>query len=155
MRWIRILNVRTVRFLILTAIIGAVIIYDYDYISQLHAYKNPSDDLDLLEDISLNINNQIQFSSAQQSPAVSRSQTASNRETVNDSEGSYVGVLEDIMAGELTPAYQVRSQSPQHINLGLILINLGQNTTQLSNKFTRKVNKGRISFVNKSRYEDL
>ena len=145
MRWIRILNVRTVRFLILTAIIGAVVIYDYAYISQLHVNKDPSEDIELIKDISLN--NEIQFYSPKQS--VSWSQTASNTETVKVSDSSYVRAIEDIMSGEITPAKHVKSQSSRHINLGLILINLAQNTTELSNKFTRKVNKGRISFVNK------
>ena len=151
MRWIRILNLRTVRLLILTAILGAVVIYDYDYISQLrHGDTEPSDGRDLFRENPQN--NEIKFYSPLK--LVSKSQTASDRETDNEStnsasdstSSSYVRAIEDIMSGEMTPARNIRSQSPSHINLGLILINLGQNTTELSDKFTRKVNKGRISF---------
>ena len=149
MRWIRILNVRTVRLLIVTAIIGAVVIYDCDYIPQFHAHKDPSNkkDLVVVEDISRN--NGVQFYSAPQS--VSGSQATSDRKTVNvrtsdSSSSSYVRAIEEIMSGEMTPATHIKSQSASHINLGLILINLGQNTTELSDKFTKKVNKGRISF---------
>ena len=148
MRWLRILNVRTVRLLILTGIIGALLVYDYDYISQIYAYKEQSNDISLLQDISLN--NEVKLYSHLQ--PVSRSQAVSDTETVNVSTGdssrssSYVRAIEEIMSGEMTPATHIRSQSDRHINLGLILINLG-NTTELSDKFTKKVNKGRISFV--------
>ena len=145
MRWIRILNVRTVRLIILTAILGAVVIYDYDYISQLHTYKDKSDDIELREDIP--INNEIPFYPPLQ--AVSRSPATSDTETVNvsTSDSKYVRAIEDIMRGEMTPAKYIKSQSDRHINLGFILINLANNTTELSEKFTRKVSKGRISFI--------
>ena len=145
MRWIRLLNVRTVKLLILTAIVGAVVIYDYTYISQLHSYKDQSDDIELVVDISQNKG--IQSYSPQQS--ASRSQTPSDTETVNVSDSRYVRAIEDIMSGEMTPAKHVKSQSASHINLGLILINLSQNTTELSKKFTRRVNKAMISFFTK------
>ena len=142
MRWIRTLNLRTVKLIILTAILGAVVIYDYDYISQLHhGDTEPTDGRDLFGENPQS--NEIKFYSPLK--LVSRSQAASDRNvsrnSASDSSSSYVRAIEDIMSGEMTPARHIKSQSPSHINLGLILINLGQNTTELSEKFTRKVNK--------------
>ena len=108
-------------------------------------FKDKSDDRELREDIP--INNEIPFYPPLQS--VSRRPATSDTETVNvsTSDSKYVRAIEDIMRGEMTPAKYIKSQSDRHINLGFILINLANNTTELSEKFTRKVSKGRISFI--------
>ena len=139
MRWPRFLNIRTGNFVILTVIIGALVIYDYNYISNLKAEKIQGDDRELFEDIS--INNEITHDFVQHLPSSSDIKTVTLPNTGDRS--SYVGALEEILSAEMTPAKHVRSQSPRHINLGFILINLKPNTTELSVEFRGKVTKER------------
>ena len=112
-------------------------IYDYSYVRKIHADEDQREEIELFEDIE--INNEI--SSYFDEKKVLSSRSSSGRTAPGGGAG-YVGAIEQILTAEMTPAKDIKSQSGRHINLGLILINLQPNTTELSKKFSQKVSKG-------------
>ena len=136
------LNVRTAKIITLTAVFGGVAIYDYTYVSNLHTDQRRTEEKGLFEDIE--INDEISSYLAQPTPGVPRPEAQAST-TAGEGAG-YVPALEEILAGEITPAEHVKPQSDRHINLGFILINLQPGSSQLSKKFSNQVSKGGSSW---------
>ena len=144
MRWTRGLSGRTVKIVTLTAFIFGIVIYDYNYVRTLPQVTDQREGGELFEDIE--INNEISSYFDEQKVPSAKSVSSSLRISQGPGAG-YVRAIEEVLTPEITPAKHIKSQSVRHINLGLILINLQTNTTELSKKFSKKVSKGGSSFI--------
>ena len=144
MRWTRGVSGRTVKIITLTAFIFGIVIYDYNYVRTLPQHTDQREGGELFEDIE--INNEISYYFDKQKVPSAKSVSSSVRIPHSPGAG-YVRAIEEILTPEITPAKHIKSQSARHINLGLILINLQTNTTELSKKFSKKVSKAGSSFI--------